>query len=465
MTLTAQFSTRTKITCDLVILILVLVFIPFVFRGNAHLITGDQVVSICASLLFWMLSAKLSGLYQDLRETPFSIEWVSFVKTLLFYTMISTLAFFMLLKDYGFSRKEMVAQVGIIFFMLPIQKVVLRVLFKNMKVTNRLIRRVLIVGAGENGMDFYQQYVHKGNHGYALTGFLHEEKIASLNGSYLGKISDIDQVLAKYDTDDIVVTQSTDDTVLEKIVTVGEKEGKRVRIIPDYTRFGPRRIQVARLGSMPIISLRTLPLDNLDNRSLKRAFDIVFSCFVIVFVLSWLFPIIAFAIKLSSRGPVVFRQERWGLNNKPMVCFKFRSMVSTSSDTDVNGKYQQASKNDPRITKIGSFLRSTNLDELPQFFNVLIGNMSVVGPRPHPVPLNVQSKESVENYMMRHWVKPGITGWAQVNGYRGETRNPFLMKKRVEHDVWYLENWNFWLDLQIIAQTLVNMVKGDKNAF
>jgi putative colanic acid biosynthesis UDP-glucose lipid carrier transferase len=140
-------------------------------------------------------------------------------------------------------------------------------------------------------------------------------------------------------------------------------------------------------------------------------------------------------------------------------------MIDTSKDVDENGNYQQAQKNDPRITSIGRFLRKTNLDELPQFFNVFLGSMSVVGPRPHPVPLNVASKDSIENYLMRHWVKPGISGWAQVNGFRGETREPSLMKKRVEHDLWYIENWTYWLDLQIIVQTMVNMVKGEKNAF
>jgi putative colanic acid biosynthesis UDP-glucose lipid carrier transferase len=140
-------------------------------------------------------------------------------------------------------------------------------------------------------------------------------------------------------------------------------------------------------------------------------------------------------------------------------------MVCSSRDVDENGIYQQARRNDPRITPIGAFLRKTNLDELPQFINVLMGTMSVVGPRPHPVPLNLMSKAMIENYMRRHMVKPGITGWAQIKGHRGETRDPELMQKRVESDLWYIENWTFWLDLQIILQTLVNMVKGEKNAF
>lgn len=452
-------------TLDLLLLCGIMILSSYLLSPLKSALTGDHIVTICASLLFWLFSARIMGLYSDFRETPFSIEWVAFLKTLGFFAMISSLAFFLLLKDYGYTRREMLMQLGCIFFLLPMQKVVLRILFRKIKLKNGLNKKVLIVGAGSNGMDFYQQYVEKENFGYTLTGFLHEEQLLSLNGSYLGKISEIDTVLAKYETDEIVITQTTDDTVLEKIVAAGEKEGKRIKIIPDYQRFGPRRLNIEQIGALPIINLRNLPLDNLDNRVLKRIFDIVFSSLVIVFVFSWLFPIIALIIKLSSKGPVFFRQERWGLNNKSIICYKFRSMVSHSRDIDEHGNYQQARKNDPRITKIGAFLRKTNMDELPQFINVLLGSMSVVGPRPHPVPLNLLSKESIENYMMRHLVKPGITGWAQVNGYRGETRAPILMKKRVEHDVWYLENWSFWLDLQIIVQTLVNMVKGEKNAF
>lgn len=193
--------------------------------------------------------------------------------------------------------------------------------------------------------------------------------------------------------------------------------------------------------------------------------DITLSLFAIVFLFSWLSPIISLIIKLTSKGPVFFKQDRWGLNNKTISCLKFRTMVTQSCDIDEEGNYLQARKDDPRVTRIGKFLRKTSLDELPQLFNVLVGSMSLVGPRPHPVPLNITSKDSVEKYMMRHWVKPGITGWAQVHGYRGETKDGFLMKKRVKYDLWYIEHWTFWLDLQIMVQTLVNMVKGEKNAY
>ncbi|KYP15969.1 undecaprenyl-phosphate glucose phosphotransferase [Flavihumibacter sp. CACIAM 22H1] len=465
MKVTYPFSTRIKIAADIVVLFLIILFVHYWKNENEYFLKGDNLVTILSCLVLWFISARFMGLYQDYRETPFSIEWVSFLKSLLLYAMISAFAFILFLKDYGFNRTEMILQLILLLIFLPVQKIVFRIILKKLKTAGHLKRKVLIVGAGVNGMDFYQQVVKRENYGYTLTGFIDEESIQSLNGSYLGNISDIDKVLAKYETDDIVVTKTTDDTVLQRIVNIGEKEGKRVRIIPDYQRFGPRKLSIERLGTMPVISLRNLPLDNLDNKIIKRCFDIVFSLLIISLVFIWLFPIIALLIKLNSKGPVFFRQERWGLNNKPINCYKFRSMVASSRDIDESGKYQQASKNDPRITKIGAFLRKTNLDELPQFINVLLGSMSVVGPRPHPVPLNIQSKDSVENYMMRHLVKPGITGWAQVNGFRGETKDAYLMKKRVEHDVWYLENWTFWIDQQIIIQTLVNMVKGDKNAF
>ena len=328
------------------------------------------------------------------------------------------------------------------------------------------MRKVLIIGAGHSGIDFYKQYITNRHYGLQLTGFLDDETQPTLNGHYLGKTSEIENVIAKHELDEIVVAlPMTKQTQIRDIVMIAERQGKRVRIIPDYQIYGDGKMHVDNLGNLSIITLRSLPLDIVDNKIYKRAFDIVFSSLVILLIMSWLLPIIALVIKLTTKGPVFFKQERWGLNNKIIVCWKFRSMQKTTVDTDENGNYQQACKNDPRVTKTGKFLRKTNLDELPQFFNVLMGSMSVVGPRPHPVPLNIASKESVDNYMMRHWVKPGITGWAQVNGFRGETREPHLMKERVRHDIWYLENWTFWLDLQIIVQTIVNMVKGEKNAF
>jgi putative colanic acid biosynthesis UDP-glucose lipid carrier transferase len=459
-------SIRAKILVDL----LLLAFIIFLVRSHgfkdkeAFSSINQLIVLVC--MLTWYFSGRGMGLYKDYRDKPFAIEWIAFVKSAILYALLISCCFYFLLSGIAFGRADLILHFGYILMLFPLQKAGIRLVFRYIRRSDSLTRKVLIVGAGSNGLDFYQQYVKDKQYGYELTGFIDERSQPSLNGHYLGKPSDIEGVLARHELDDIVITAPyTDDSNLKQIVSAGEKQGKLVRIIPDYQQFGIRKLQIDQLGSLSIITLRSLPLDVVDNKFIKRVFDFVFSLLVVVFVLSWLFPIIALLIKLESKGPVLFRQSRWGLNNKLIVCYKFRTMVQSSTDVDASGKYQQARANDPRITRVGAFLRKSNLDEMPQFLNVLLGSMSVVGPRPHPVPLNIQSKDSIENYMMRHWVKPGITGWAQVHGYRGETRIPYLMAKRVEYDVWYIENWTFWLDLQIIVQTIVNMVKGEENAY
>lgn len=453
-----------KILADLLTISLV-----FVFQHSSatKLPYNANILIVLSSLSSWFIAARFVGLYKDFRSIPFSVEFTEFIKAITLYSLLSSFIVFIIFKGVPFSRADLFFHCVALLILLPLQKLVIRVIMKKIRSNAQLNRKVLIVGAGEPGMDFYQHYVKDNHYGFTLAGFIDDEQNPSVNGHYLGKTADIDKVIAKYDLDDIIVTMPMrDESQLAKIVSVGEKEGKRIRIIPHYERFGGSgKVHVGTLGSLPIITLRSLPLDLSDNKLYKRVFDIVFSALIITLVLSWLIPIVALIIKLTSKGPVFFKQERWGLNNKPIICYKFRSMRVDSKDLDENGKYQQATKDDPRVTGIGRIIRKTNIDELPQFINVLLGSMSVVGPRPHPVPLNMLSKDIIDNYMLRHWVKPGITGWAQVNGYRGETLQSHLMKKRVEFDVWYIENWTFWLDLQIIVQTLVNMVKGEKNAY
>jgi len=200
------------------------------------------------------------------------------------------------------------------------------------------------------------------------------------------------------------------------------------------------------------------PLDKPGNALLKRGFDIVFSLLVVIFVLSWLTPILALLIKLDSRGPVFFIQERGGKNGKTFRCIKFRTMRHDSDKT-----FKLAEKDDPRITRIGAWLRKTSLDELPQFFNVLKGDMSVIGPRPHPIEVDKEYSVKIPHYMLRYIVKPGISGISQISGLRG--RDWEVMPDRVKHDIYYIQNWSFWLDLKIILSTALKVVFGDKYAF
>jgi putative colanic acid biosynthesis UDP-glucose lipid carrier transferase len=211
---------------------------------------------------------------------------------------------------------------------------------------------------------------------------------------------------------------------------------------------------------MPVISLRQEPLTDMYNRMRKRFFDIVFSLLVTVFILSWLIPLLGLTIFLESPGPVFFIQPRTGRDRKLFQCIKFRSMK-----LNAEANLKQAIINDTRITRVGKFLRKTNLDEFPQFLNVLWGDMSVVGPRPHMLKHTNDYSKLIDRYMVRQFLKPGITGWAQINGLRGETRILEQMQGRVEHDLWYMENWSLWLDVKIILITIGNMIVGEKNAY
>lgn len=234
----------------------------------------------------------------------------------------------------------------------------------------------------------------------------------------------------------------------------------RFRLVPDFAYFINRPVQVNYLYELPVLSVRKEPLQEVLNRFRKRAFDVAVSLGVVIFILSWLVPLMGIIIYLQSPGPIFFLQKRSGLNNEPFDCFKFRSMtVNRESDS------KQATKNDARVTRIGRFMRKTSLDEFPQFLNVLFGQMSIVGPRPHMLKHTVEFSSMEDQYMIRQFLKPGITGWAQINGYRGEITELKHIQKRVEYDLWYLENWSLPLDLKIMFLTMFNVFKGEKNAY
>ena len=214
------------------------------------------------------------------------------------------------------------------------------------------------------------------------------------------------------------------------------------------------------VGDVPVLSLHREPLNKFDNRLIKRTFDFVMSGLFLCTVFPFIYLIVGAIIKITSPGPIFFKQKRNGINGKEFWCYKFRSM-KVNKDADK----VQATKNDPRKTKFGDFMRKTNIDELPQLINVFLGDMSLVGPRPHMLKHTEEYSALIDNYMVRHLVKPGITGWAQVTGFRGETKELYQMEGRVEADIWYMEHWSFLLDLFIIYKTFANVVKGEKEAY
>lgn len=247
---------------------------------------------------------------------------------------------------------------------------------------------------------------------------------------------------------------------INNLVDFTDNNLKKLKLLPDSKDILSRNLILDYYGYIPIVSIRNIQLDKHANKLFKRFFDIVFSIIIIVGVLSWLTPILAILIKIESKGPIFFKQMRNGLNYEEFSCYKFRSMrLNEIADLE------QVSKNDPRITRIGKFMRKTSIDELPQFFNVLLGEMSVVGPRPHMVSHTEMYAKSVDKFMVRHFIKPGITGLAQTNGFRGEVENERDIINRVKYDIFYLENWSPLLDIKIIFLTVYNSINGDEKAY
>ncbi len=233
-----------------------------------------------------------------------------------------------------------------------------------------------------------------------------------------------------------------------------------IKFIPDFNLVFKRKLQYQYYGITPILSFKEIALDDFTNKFFKRSFDVVLSILIFIVVLSWLTPLLALLIKLESKGPVFYKHSRNGLGYRPFNCYKFRSM-KWRDFKDIN----QVSKNDSRVTRIGRFLRRTSLDELPQFYNVLLGEMSVVGPRPHMPKYNENYMARVERFMVRHLIKPGITGLAQISGYRGEVEKDSDIINRVRYDIFYMENWSLLMDIRIIAKTIVQIIKGDPKAY
>ena len=257
-----------------------------------------------------------------------------------------------------------------------------------------------------------------------------------------------------------VVAQPRYITDLSDFFELADRLSMRLKFVPDFSMLSKGKISASSYNHFYVLKPRNEPLQKSHNRLIKRVFDLFFSLLVVIFLLSWLFPILAFLIKKQSKGPILFKQLRTGKKNQPFWCYKFRSM---RVNADSNSK--QAQKDDDRVTPIGKFIRKTSLDELPQFFNVLLGDMSVVGPRPHMLKHTEEYNELIDDFMVRHFVKPGITGLAQVTGLRGETKEVEDMKRRVNADINYVLNWSVIEDLKIVFLTVIVTLKGDENAF
>lgn len=321
-------------------------------------------------------------------------------------------------------------------------------------------KQIVVIGGGQVGQKLIEVVKGDLGYGYRVMGVFDDREKYASQELYKGTLKDVEAFVHENPIDEMYCCiTDTDNEYVAKLLAMAERNAVDFYYVPQFGRHITRHFELLSIDNVPILQARPNPLSSPVNAATKRLFDVVVSSIVLILSPIVLIPV-AIAIKLSSPGPVFFKQRRTGFRGEPFMCYKFRTMrVNADSDS------MQATKNDPRKTKVGDFLRKTSIDELPQFFNVWRGEMSIVGPRPHMEQHTQQYSELIDKYMLRHVVKPGVTGWAQVNGFRGPTDELWKMEKRVEYDVWYTENWNFFLDLKIMVLTVVNAIRGEKNAF
>lgn len=401
------------------------------------------------NLVWWFISsitkpyklARTSKLHQVLRATY----------TVFFFHVLLVFAYYVFEQSQRYSRELLVIMYTTLFFSLFIWKVGFILFLRWLRKKGYNYRNIILVSNADNPIQIINYFESHPEDGYRIIKLFEPKNYEAL------KLHDeIKAFCENNPIHEIFYTMSSIDHIsLVDLMNYADEKFIKMRLIADFRSIMFRTLELDHFDLIPILKVVSTPLDNWANQLQKRIFDIVFSIFVILFMLSWLFPILFIIIKLDSKGPVFFKQKRTGRDNKPFTCYKLRTMF-INEESDV----LQASKNDKRITKTGHFLRNSSLDELPQFINVLFGTMSVVGPRPHMLKHTQDFSEELETFMVRHHIKPGITGLAQTKGYRGETEDFEKRKNRVKMDLFYIKNWSFLFDLAIIVNTVLDMFRG-----
>lgn len=449
---------------DVVLLNLAIILSSLARFGNLdRLLSREERTVSLLSILIWVALLLQNDSNRSIRVEPIESILVRTIRKLLIHAALISI-FVVYLKYYDISRLRLCSFYLIFFALLMISRFVSMTLLKYIRAQGYNFKTFIIVGANESGEKIRKILAKDLTYGYKFLGFF-DEKIDSELVSptlVLGGFDEINKFVIDKKVDEMYVALHIDNIeIINNLIVICEQNMVRIKFIPDFQLYTKSsKVEVTFYENTPVLMFRTEPLEFAVNRLAKKVFDVVFSSAVILLIFPWLFPIIMLIIKIESPGPIFFKQERSGRDNRSFMCFKFRSM-------HVNGlaHKKQAEKGDSRITKFGAFIRKTSIDELPQFFNVLLGDMSVVGPRPHMVHLAKEYSDLISNYLVRQYAKPGITGWAQVNGFRGETKELVDMENRVEYDIWYIENWSLALDIKIVIKTIINIFKGEENAY
>ncbi|PKV65411.1 undecaprenyl-phosphate galactose phosphotransferase/putative colanic acid biosynthesis UDP-glucose lipid carrier transferase [Polaribacter sp. Hel1_33_96] len=430
------------------------------FYSNFNTLFNNSLI-LGWSLLWIGISLKF-----DLYEMPrilFVHKIVAENVYALFTFMFLSCGLIFLITDYKFSRSFFALASSFFAAFIIIWRVISLNILNIYRKKGHNYSRILLVGLNKNILSLIDQVYLNPKYGFRIAGLLTDAKVnKELKKYYKGNLSEIISFLEKNEVDEIIVSLPYHQSkLINDLFRYADNNMIRVRVIPEFSEYLSQTFSIDYVQNIPILKLRSEPLKSFTNIALKRIFDILFSLLTVLFLFSWLFPIIALIIKLTSKGPVFFIQQRTGKDGEPFNCFKFRSMTVNSNSDNL-----QATKNDARITNVGVIMRRTSIDELPQIINVLLNNMSLVGPRPHMLKHTEEYRVLVDKFMVRHFAKPGVTGWAQINGFRGETKLVKDMENRALADIWYIENWTFFLDVKIVFTTAFSMFfKKDENAF
>ena len=421
-----------------------------------YLFLSKNLVDIGFVVLFWIILSTFISVYAIYRFTRI-VKIISLFVQQTVLLLLLVFAYFYIKGDllpYPVIFKYFL----ILLCVMTLWRVFLFQFFKRYRViTGSNNVYVVIIGENKATEKLKDFFINSREYGYRFRGFFSDTN----EPNALGNVEDSYDYILNNHIDEVYCSiKELSDEQIKSLIDFCEFNLKTIRFIADDKELFSKNLKLAYYNLTPIVSLPPIPLDDPLKDLVKRVFDIAFATIVIVCLLSWLIPIIALCIKIESRGPVFFKQYRYGADFKLFLCYKFRSMVPNKQSDK-----QQASKNDARVTRMGRFIRRTSIDELPQFFNVLYGDMSVVGPRPLLMSHTDDYRDKIKKFMVRHNVKPGITGLAQVSGYRGNIEKDSDMQNRVRYDIFYVENWSLLMDINIILQTVINVFKGEEKAY
>ncbi|MBT8258991.1 MAG: undecaprenyl-phosphate glucose phosphotransferase [Bacteroidia bacterium] len=420
------------------------------FFTDVDPVTYSLIISV--SWIILSITVKFYDVYRYTREVTIL---ALILRQFVLFTLI-VFAFYGYFKELDVPASRILNYSLSCFLLITIFKFTIYYLLQKYRVEfGGNYRTTVILGKNKNTIaleGFFKKYPEY--------GYMHKRTF-DFNGDPNSSLNNCFEYINEENVDEIYCSISElTSSQITKVVDFADNNLKILKFLPDNKEIFAKKLKYEYYDYLPILTLRDIPLQDSINQVIKRSFDILFSSAVIIFILSWLTPIIAILIKLESRGPVFFKQSRNGFNYKEFDCYKFRSMTPNK-----NAHLHQATRDDQRVTRIGRFIRKTSIDELPQFFNVLFGDMSVVGPRPHMVSHTNMYAKKIDKFMVRHFVKPGITGLAQISGFRGEVESDKDIIGRVKYDIFYIENWSILLDIKIIFQTFLNAVKGEEKAY